>query len=113
MTTSKRHTISPRPAAAPTGRDFGRQRGRHTGWLLLGGLVGMAIALVVLFALAINEQAATTVNTDADTISVDTPQIDLGRVPLNVNVPVTVQVTNRSERTVLLGRATAEALEGC
>jgi flagellar basal body-associated protein FliL len=49
----------------------------------------------------------------AGPITIDQPEIDLGRVPLNVVVPVTVRLANRSERTVTLSQPTAEALEGC
>jgi hypothetical protein len=57
--------------------------------------------------------AAAPLDLDADTIVVDRPQIDLGRVRLDVVVPVAVQLTNLSQREVIFGRATVEALEGC
>ena len=50
---------------------------------------------------------------DADTVTFEREEIDLGRVPLENVVPVSARLTNHSRRTVLLQQATAQTLEGC
>lgn len=97
------------------------QGGRNSGHQLLGGIIAGALALALLYAFAVRVLpeiagaflAAQPVDMTADDVVVDQREIDLGRVPLDKVVPVSVQLTNRSQRTIQLSQATAEALEGC
>lgn len=50
---------------------------------------------------------------NADTISFEREEIDLGRVPLDKAVSVSARLTNHSRREVILSQATAQTLEGC
>ena len=52
-------------------------------------------------------------NLDADTVSFEREEIDLGRVPLGQVVSVSARLTNHSRRKVILQQATAQTLEGC
>jgi hypothetical protein len=87
------------------------------GVLVLGGLGLIAAALAVLAVAQLAGRPAPRLaagaDLAADTVVVDRPELDLGRVPLGATVPVSVRLTNLSRRTILLGQATAEALEGC
>lgn len=89
--------------------------------MLFGGVIGMALALMVLYVVAARgsigawgtRSLAEPVDTSADAVVVDRQEIDLGTVPLDKVVPVAVHLANRSQRTIQLAQATAETLEGC
>ncbi|HEU5318260.1 MAG TPA: hypothetical protein VFX49_19260 [Chloroflexota bacterium] len=86
---------------------------RRRTWLWLGAgaatVAGGAAFLVTVPA----GGSPTAANLELDAVTVDYPVIDLGRVRLDVQVPVAVRLTNQSKRTVILGQATVETLEGC
>lgn len=82
-------------------------------WLAAGGAV-LATGGVGAVALTAGRAPASPVaDLDLDVVTVDPPALDLGRVRLDVTVPVTVHLLNQSKKSVILGQATAEALEGC
>jgi hypothetical protein len=103
---------APPAARATTATTMAATR-RNTLLLFGAGAAGTAVSIGALVALRGQSQPSAAAPVDADTIVVDRPEIDLGRVPLNVTVPVSVRLTNQSLRTVTLGRPTAVALEGC
>jgi hypothetical protein len=86
---------------------------RATLGLFGAGAGATAVTLGALAFFRDRSQPGVAAPVEADTVVVDRPEIDLGRVPLNTSVPVSVQVTNQSLRTISLGRPVAVALEGC
>ena len=104
-----RPASSDTPAAAATGRR------RALVWLGVGGAALGALGVAPLVGRLGQSTAATAApaNLDLDTLTVDRPAIDLGRVRLDVQVPVSVTLTNQSRRQVILRQATVETLEGC
>ena len=97
------------PAAAQT------TRRRALVWLGVGGAALGGMAAVPLLG-RLGQSSVTTAapaDLDLDTVTVDRPAIDLGRVKLDVQVPVSVTLTNQSRRQVILRQATVETLEGC
>lgn len=98
--------------SAPAPRKAGA-RATNRRWLFAGGA---AVAIGSIGAVSFRSGRARpteTVNLDLDLVTVDPPALDLGRVRLDVVVPVTVRLLNQSRKTIILGQATAEALEGC
>lgn len=91
--------------------------------LAIGGVVGGFAAVAGIAAVASRGSrgaASSPAVSDAGAevppagpLVVDKPVVDLGRVPLGVAVPVSVTLTNRSDRTIRLGKPIAEVLEGC
>lgn len=82
-------------------------------WLAAGGAV-LAAGGIGAFAVTMGRAPAPpAADLDLDVVSVDPPVVDLGRVRLDVAVPVTVRLFNQSRKAVILGQATAETLEGC
>lgn len=108
---TKRRRTRYDPYAPPDTRRAGRRRSALL-WLGAGGAAVVSAGTVALTRPA-GESTAAPVDLDLDTVTVDRPAIDLGRVRLDVKVPVSVRLTNQSRRTVILRQATVEALEGC
>jgi hypothetical protein len=97
-------------ASRPSGSSRTRRVG--LGWLAAGGAVLVTGAVGTAFMVSRAAPPATA-NLDLDVVTVDSPAVDLGHVRLDVAVPVTVRLLNQSRKTVMLGQATADALEGC
>lgn len=117
-----------RETRAAPGARAGRRVTRRGGAIVVAGAAAGAAVSIGALALARGRATGTpagqlaaaapattgrALTLDADTLVFEREEIDLGRVPLNKQVPVTVKLTNYSQRTVTLGRPTAEAAEGC
>ena len=124
--TALNHATPPHRSSASAQTPRTRRRGVML--LAAGGGGGAVVALGAMVALsrrgdgsgsAATGQAAPVAASGAsdypgaDIIAIDKPAVDLGRVPLNVIVPVTVTLTNRSAETIFFGRPKVEAIEGC
>jgi hypothetical protein len=87
--------------------------------LLAGGAIGVAAAGGMAYGVSqwFGTQGEATTATGSkvspEGLTIDKPLVDLGRVPLNVVVPVSVTLTNHTQQAVALGKPMAEALEGC
>ena len=125
---SKPHRSVRRAAAAQRGRTSGvvapgHGRAAPRRALLIGALAIAGASGIGALALArpsggnVGERGAAAppvlLDLDADTVSFEHEEVDLGHVPLEKVVPVSARLTNHSRRKVILSQATAQTLEGC
>ena len=105
-----------RDAGAPGQGRRAPRRALLFGALAIAGASG-AGALALGFARQPGDGAAAAqpvpLNLDADTVSFEREEVDLGRVALEKVVSVSARLTNHSRRKVILSQATAQTLEGC
>ena len=106
-----------RAAGAPGQGSPAPRRALLFGALAIAGASG-AGALALGFAGKLGDGDSSAVqgvplNLDADTVSFEREEVDLGRVALEKVVPVSARLTNHSRRKVILSQATAQTLEGC